>query len=329
MNEINVSVLVASYSPDLEKMERTLYSILVQKDIKYEIIISDDGSKEDYFEEISRLFSNASFENFKLRKNCINKGTVKNCLYAALEAKGKYIYMTSPGDMLADKYVLHDFYNFADKNNIKICFGLATYYRLQPDGKAEVLNCSSRPEKPFIYSNKFSGNFKKISFLFGRNVILGAVYFRERESCIKYLKIVRKSAVYAEDCTTTAFAMFDGIYPYFYNRQMTLYEFGEGISTGKSKTWDTKLETDYDKTYLLLRRYYPYDSLSHILAMGVRYKNKWYRRILQTIRSPIAALQLLRYRLLKKQIIKPSIHDIESVMQKNKILAQRGDIKCR
>ena len=48
-NKYDVSIIVATYNPDLNKLMSTLLSIIIQKGIKFEIIVTDDGSQKDYF----------------------------------------------------------------------------------------------------------------------------------------------------------------------------------------------------------------------------------------------------------------------------------------
>ena len=97
---IEVSVVFVQYNPDLTKILLSLYALIHQKEISFEIIVSDDGSKEDYFEEIERFFKNNDFSNYYLRKNHQNVGIVKNILLASEIANGRYIYINSPGDVL-------------------------------------------------------------------------------------------------------------------------------------------------------------------------------------------------------------------------------------
>ena len=42
-SKVAVSVLVITYNPKKEKLMQTLNSILLQKGIKFEIVIADDG----------------------------------------------------------------------------------------------------------------------------------------------------------------------------------------------------------------------------------------------------------------------------------------------
>ena len=90
-NMIDVSVVVVTFNPSWEKLRITLLSILFQKNINMEIIISDDCSVNNYFEEVRELFAKNSFSNYYLISHIENQGTVNNLLDAVQQCKGRYI----------------------------------------------------------------------------------------------------------------------------------------------------------------------------------------------------------------------------------------------
>ena len=44
----DVSVVILTYFPDKEKLLKTLKSVLLQKNVSYEILIADEGSDNFY-----------------------------------------------------------------------------------------------------------------------------------------------------------------------------------------------------------------------------------------------------------------------------------------
>ena len=50
-NKYDISVIIVTYNPKWEKLRTTILSILFQKNINIEIIVSDDGSKNNLFEQ--------------------------------------------------------------------------------------------------------------------------------------------------------------------------------------------------------------------------------------------------------------------------------------
>lgn len=114
-----ISVIVLCYNPDLEKLKCTIISIIKQKDVEYELIISDDGSALDYRRELKDWISELNLSvnviyNFLLD----NVGTVKNILSAVKLANGEYIKTISPGDYFFDEYSLSVYYSHLCIGNI-------------------------------------------------------------------------------------------------------------------------------------------------------------------------------------------------------------------
>mgnify|MGYP000552217109 FL=1 len=124
----NVSVIVLTYNPDIAKLRSTLFSIIIQKNIDFEIIIADDGSNDDYYDNVLKFFEQNKFINFSIIKNNTNMGIVNNYYNALKRSNGEYIYGISPGDMLYDTNVLLNLYDFAKNKNAEICFGDAAFY---------------------------------------------------------------------------------------------------------------------------------------------------------------------------------------------------------
>ena len=62
----DVSALILTYNPNFEKLIYTLNSFMLQKNIKLQIVIADDGSNKDYFNEIRQYFKERDFGDYKL-----------------------------------------------------------------------------------------------------------------------------------------------------------------------------------------------------------------------------------------------------------------------
>ena len=131
---LDYSVIVLTYNPSLEKLKNTLYSIIVQKNICFEIIIADDGSSENYFSEIRSWLENKHFQNYKLIDNKRNQGTVQNLLSALDVSNGKFVKCISPGDCLYNENTLLLCKRYMEKKHQLVCFGKSIYYSIE-DGK--------------------------------------------------------------------------------------------------------------------------------------------------------------------------------------------------
>ena len=77
---MKISVLVLSYNSDIDKLYLTLKSIIKQKIDDFEIVVSDDGSKDNHEQELAEYFKQNDFSNYKLVMNEQNRGTVQNIL---------------------------------------------------------------------------------------------------------------------------------------------------------------------------------------------------------------------------------------------------------
>ena len=94
----DVSVVVLTYNPVMEKLKSTLLSVLNQKNVEIQIIISDDGSKIDFRKEIEELFFEFNFTHYKLFLNKENVGTIENYYFALEKTDSLLIKGISPGD---------------------------------------------------------------------------------------------------------------------------------------------------------------------------------------------------------------------------------------
>ena len=58
---MKISVLVLSYNSDIDKLYLTLKSIIKQKIDDFEIVVSDDGSKDNHEQELAEYFKQNDF----------------------------------------------------------------------------------------------------------------------------------------------------------------------------------------------------------------------------------------------------------------------------
>ena len=122
-----ISVVVLTYNSKLDDIEKTILSIIKQKGVNFEIIIADDGSKENYFNNIKEIFEKNSFQHYQFIGSEKNNGTCKNYYNAIEIAKGEYIKPISPQDLLYNDTTLCDWYHFVKENQIRVSFGNAIY----------------------------------------------------------------------------------------------------------------------------------------------------------------------------------------------------------
>lgn len=230
MNNITVSVIVLTYNSDINKLMRTVQSILLQKDINVELIICDDGSENNNFDKIELLLRYKNVENYRLISHDKNQGTVKNTIDAVRMAKGGYVKLISPGDYLYNEHTLKDLYVWCTDNSIKACFSEALYYAESNDG-ITVSEGLSHPRLSGLYEkNKYKSNLAKENYLILFDTALGAALFTDRVLLLRYLDEIDNHVIYCEDFTYRLMIA-DDIPVYYYPNYSVWYESETGISS--------------------------------------------------------------------------------------------------
>lgn len=285
---VQVSIIVLTYHADPVKLRQTLAAAAAQKEVSFEIIVCDDGSKEKDFTFLDSYMHQLGVEHYQLVENPVNQGTVRNCLSGVQAAAGEYVFLTSPGDLLYDCHAMRDFYQFAKTSGAKLCFGNSVFYCVE-DGEPRLTRQYGVPENPQIYA-KASGP-AKASF-FGGNWVIGASYFRERALAQKYLEQVAETSVYMEDTTSTAFALADGEELQYYDRNLIWYEDGTGISTGASDKWQKLLNKDLRQSFALLKETHPKDACVDFAAQNVLQESRGKRIAYKLFRHPLVLLKM-------------------------------------
>lgn len=307
-NKKQVSVLVLLFNPDFKKVLYTLTAIIGQKNVEFDIIISDDGSECDYFDEIKTYFQEKNFQDYRFTKCLNNVGTVKNYINALRQADGEFIFATSPGDILYDDAVLCDFYQFAMRNSADLCFGNAVYYNYADKETNIIFGKPNYPPWPDVFDGSKTLFMEKSALFFGC-IILGATFFRERRSAIHYLEQLDGLVKYAEDNTSAFLALADGKQIRSFDRQMVWYEYGSGISTNGQSEWTNLLVKDYDAIYRKLKELYPNDPVIDAAYYDRFSNSKLKSKLYRIIRHPILCLCLLRMKHMRKKEIGCTIND--------------------
>lgn len=114
-----ISVLVLTYNPSKQKLIATLKSIIKQENVDIQVIVSDDGSKENYFEEAKEFLEKNNFTDYKFVNCEKNQGTVKNAIRAVGVSNGEYVKLISPGDMFTSNNVLRNWLNHLIQSKYK------------------------------------------------------------------------------------------------------------------------------------------------------------------------------------------------------------------
>lgn len=249
----DVSVCVATYNSSKKKLILTLKSVIQQKNCKYEVILTDDGSEtfdEAYFVQ---WFKDQKFDDYKIRRSLVNKGTLDNVLQGYIISEGQYVKSISPGDFFYDDTALARMLNFVRKNNYKVAFGRACYYRVQ-NAQCQLLNMMNPMNlEPYIKQDYES---VKNAYLICQDYIVGVAFFAERNLALKYTQELAGKVKYAEDCAYVSMIA-DDIHIEFFDDNFVWYEYGDGISTNGSTVWGQRITADNQVCFGVIAEKHP------------------------------------------------------------------------
>lgn len=247
-----VTVCVLTYNPDWTRLRNTLRSIICQKNIDFDIVIADDGSKVDCFDKVDSYFCEKGFRSYQFIKNIENQGTVKNAISALQHTNAKYVKMISPGDFLYDENVLAEFVAFAEKNPAAAYFGNAVYYSVDEKNGIKIYDDKRNPKDltPWIEQN-----YQKIrrNYILRTDYILGAALLCNRDVFYEYVKRLDGVVRYLEDFSIVWMIAAQKRVLYI-DRILVFYEYGSGISTNTAEIWASRLNEDNEKGFQLAYR---------------------------------------------------------------------------
>lgn len=316
MNKCEVSVLVLQYNPLFEAVKKTIISILRQQNISFEIVVADDGSKEDYFEELQSVFKEYSFRNYTLVKNPKNGGTIKNVISGLEKCKGKYVKCISPGDFLYNEEVLSKACAKMEETNAGLLFGKMAFYR-NDDKKIEIFK-ERRPFKTDVY---LQGNLLKIRkhLLIYKDNISGASAFMKTERFCQMMECADNRIIFQEDVTFSMFTFTNEPIVYM-DEYVIWYEYGGGVSTSGENKWVERLQKDTLNYYKILKELYAKEAyvkrayLFQILEM----KKGIFWKILKTILFMDRFWYRRNLEMPKKDFVAPEIRFIDEIINESR-----------
>lgn len=253
---MQVSVLILTYNPSKEKLFQTVNSVLWQRGISFEIILSDDGSDKNYFEDVEELFKKENFSNYHLVRSNVNTGTVKNLYRALSVANGEYIKGFGPGDLFFSEIALADWYHFMKSNNIAVSFSYPVYYRLI-DKKLDIVERIANPSILDPYRLNKNGTIDmcnlQLHYLVFSDIVVGSGLMFLRTLAIEYVKKILGKVIYAED-NIFRLMILDNIPIYYFSHVSIWYEWGTGISTSGSLVWAEQIKKDWFATAVIMEK---------------------------------------------------------------------------
>lgn len=251
------------------------------KNIDYEIIIVDDGSKNNNFKEIKDYLETSKFGNYTLIANNKNLGIVKNVLSGLKIAKGEFVKLISPGDFLYDSNVLSKVYDFAKINEASIYFTNNFYYYLEDNCRPIIKELRKNPIdlNPYIKNDYYQ--IKK-NYLCKHDYILGAGVFEKTEDLLSSLLKLEPYIKYAED-TSMIYMIANNKKVRYMDFGGVWYEDGTGISTQENTPFQEALYQDNINVFQVLLKDKKIDHLSYYMHYS---KSKIIRAICKIIKNP-------------------------------------------
>ena len=274
LEDIDVSIIVCTYNPDIDKLKRTLFSAIMQKKINFEIIVADDGSSSFDEDLIRDYFVKNNFKQYHICKSSSNQGTVKNIYNGLLSSKGKYVYIISPGDYFYESSTLSELCEFSEENECAVCFGEAACYE-ESNGDF-VFSKPFSPRNPYVYSVRFYNQFVALTGFFSGQYPVGATYFRRREIALYYMGLLQDKVKYLEDYPSTALLLLDKKEMKFFPKPVVWYEYGSGVSTSGSEVWKKRLDQDFEQSRLLILDKHSDNSVVGAMDKGTSIKRLQY-----------------------------------------------------
>ena len=299
MDNFDVSVVVLTYNFDYAKLFCTLKSVISQKGLKFEVIVSDDASDDFNEEKIKEWFHNNNFSDYKIVTRCKNQGTVGNLNDALFLCRAKYVKLISPGDLLYDVNTLKKLLDFSENNQCGICFGDCIYYSVD-NNAVQIYPKLHYPKRLGIYKKNKSSRLI-FNFLVLQDVILAPAYFISKDILIKYISIIHGKIKYREDVIYFLMVA-DGIKFFYVNTPVVWYEYGTGVSTSKSEKWRKLLEQDFNNCYEKLYNSYIKDNIISAFYHTSKMNKKLSKTIYMVLNHPMILFTILKIRLMPKSI---------------------------
>lgn len=236
--QYDITVTVGTYNPKWTKLKATLLSIVAQKNIKLQIVVSDDGSANPLHTEVRSLFEQIGFKDYKLVTAEKNEGTVCQFYSAICNSDSEYIKPISPGDLLYEDTVLARWLVFTKENDADITFGDAVFYNMCEE-HLNIIRHKHHPQNTKFYKNdsKFSYYDKVINYIFLGDGISGATKIAKKEILLYYIGLLLHRVIYVEDYFIRL-AVLDKRKILYFPDKVIWYEFSDGgISTTKESKW--------------------------------------------------------------------------------------------
>lgn len=248
------SVIVLTYNSILNDVLLSINSILLQKEVEYELVVADDGSINSHESQIIEFLEQKNCHNYKFVKTAKNGGTVKNAINGVKNASGEIIKLLGAGDCLYSEYTLLEIGEEMSKDNCCCCFGKMTSYFQDKSRELKIGSfCYPRDIKAYKGTNKNKLVFRNL--IRYEDWISGASMFFNKNYLLSYLKNMDGVVKYCEDLISAELVL-NKIYFKYVDLPVVWYKVGDGISTQKNVELEKKMELDHKRYWNYLEKRY-------------------------------------------------------------------------
>ncbi|KIH85641.1 glycosyltransferase [Pseudomonas batumici] len=147
-----VSVVIASYNHG-PYIEQSILSVLGQTYPNIELLVVDDGSKDDSVERITRLQAEHGFD-FRSQQN---QGLTRTLNGAIARAKGSLIVSFGSDDIMSPERIAIQVAHMADKPEVGICAGNMELIDSHGELRSEKRQRRDRPFRRLNFDDMFMG----------------------------------------------------------------------------------------------------------------------------------------------------------------------------
>ena len=208
-------ISVILFCNEIKFLEKTIYSIINQTNINYEIIIINDNNDDFYLNYIKKYIE--IYDNIKLINNFKIKGLMYSYSIGVLISKSEYILTLLCGYTLSKPNILSDLYNLASKDNLDVMeFNLLInrHYSIK-NNSFTLYKCLHIKSQIEMKNIKFNEQYKEID---QENEIL----FNKLIKANIYKNIIYKYNLYKYD--EAIYNYFDNIFIFLINEKQVKFK---------------------------------------------------------------------------------------------------------
>ena len=284
MSDNKVSLIIPTYNSLLFKTKLTLLSCLEQADVTIEIIIVDDNSENNNFDQISSFLKENNFKDFRLIGSNHNQGTCRNVYNGLKSARYEYVKVIAPGDLFHNEFSLTKWVSFMKEGGVKASFCRNIFYKMEDDKPLPFSNTEIPNYGKCYKSDEYSFSQCRYIYVVMQDYIVGVDCMFKTDTFLYYLGLLLDYSVkYCEDHVIWPM-YWDGIGIKLFDEIAMWYEYNvDGItSSTRYQEWKGRLLLDEDNTENILINSHPKSFFLKRLVLLYRIR-KTHNRLLKLI----------------------------------------------